>query len=70
MENYYGGPKGLQGIQGEQGEDGFNFLIKGIAQDNTCGTIDDVLAFTPTSIDLSSFEENKWFVYYFSLSVL
>lgn len=66
MENYYGGPKGLQGIQGEQGEDGFNFLIKGIAQDNTCETIDDVLAFTSASIDLPSFEENKWFVYYFN----
>lgn len=66
MENYYGGPKGLQGIQGEQGEQGFNFLIKGIIQDNTCGTIDDVLAFIPTSIDLPSFEENKWFVYYFN----
>lgn len=66
MENYYGGPKGLQGIQGKQGEDGFNFLIKGIAQDNTCETIDDVLAFTPASIDLPSFEENKWFVYYFN----
>ena len=65
MENYYGGPKGLQGIQGNQGENGFNFQIKGIAQDNTCENMTNILAFIP-SIDLPSFEENKWFVYYFN----
>ena len=66
MENYYGGPKGLQGIQGGQGKQGFNFLIKGIIQDNTCETIDDVFAFVPALTNLPSFEENKWFVYYFN----
>lgn len=66
MENYYGGPKGLQGIQGGQGKQGFNFLIKGIIQDNTCETIDDIFAFVPALTNLPSFEENKWFVYYFN----
>lgn len=66
MENYYGGPKGLQGIQGNQGTKGFDFQIKGIAQDNNCETIDAIFAFNPDSTNLPSFEENKWFVYYFN----
>lgn len=65
MENYYGGPKGLQGIQGEQGIKGFNFFIKGIIQENTYENINKVLDFKPNSADLPSFEENKWFIYYF-----
>ena len=66
MENYYGGPKGLQGIQGEQGIKGFNFQIKGIIQENTCKNINDVLNFTPdSSINLPSYEKNQWLVYYF-----
>ena len=66
MQNYYGGPKGLQGIQGEQGIKGFDFQIKGIIQENTCKNINDVLNFTPDSaINLPSYEKNQWLVYYF-----
>lgn len=66
MENYYGGPKGLQGIQGEQGEDGFNFAIHNIIENSDISNLDEVFSFVPQLISTASYEENNWTVYYFS----
>lgn len=66
MENYYGGPKGLQGIQGKQGEDGFNFAIHNIIENSDINNLNEVLSFVPQLISTASYEENNWTVYYFS----
>lgn len=66
MENYYGGPKGLQGIQGEQGDQGFNFEIHEIIENSDISNLDEVLSFVPQLISTASYEDNNWTVYYFS----
>lgn len=66
MENYYGGPKGLQGIQGGQGDQGFNFAIHDIIENSDISNLNEVLSFVPQLISTASYEDNNWTVYYFS----